>query len=351
MVSYVKYILTFCLIFLSGILATVFIIFVMDPFFHYHMPWFGLMPVVNDEIYQNPGLAAHASYDSIIIGSSMSENFDAAWFDEAYGIQTLKLTYSGAHAENLRIAVECAQSAQKEDIQYVFGNLDMSIFTEKANETNGPLPEYLYDDVLYNDVYYLLNKDVFLRILENWRDNYIGNVRPMNQAYIWAEGQKAEFSKENVLKRLTLADEFIERTQKEPIITDNTVMVVDIIKDFITSYPDTKYKLFYSPYSIAFWYNAYESGELSTHIAVLEYSMKEILECENVELYFPITYERITSFDHYKDLAHYDMDIQYQIFEEMRDGVHQLTKENYQQYIKNFENMILETDFESLFRE
>lgn len=81
-----RYITIFGIVAGMGILAAGLLVLLIDPFFHYHMPWFGLKPVINDEIYQNPGLAKHASYDSIIIGSSMTENFDAAWFDEAYDI-------------------------------------------------------------------------------------------------------------------------------------------------------------------------------------------------------------------------------------------------------------------------
>lgn len=84
-------------------------------------------------------------------------------------------------------------------------------------------------------------------------------------------------------------------------------------------------------------------------VRALKYSMEELLECENVKLYFPATYEMITDFDSYKDSQHYDLEIQYQIFEEMRDGKNRLTKENYKAYIENFTNMVLESDFEELF--
>ncbi len=62
--------------------------------------------------------------------------------------------------------------------------------------------------------------------------------------------------------------------------------------------------------------------------------MKELLECENVKLYFPSDYKMITDLDCYKDLGHYNMEIQYRIFEEMKTGKNLLTKENYQGYYR-----------------
>ena len=94
------------------------LVFLIDPFFHYHMPWFDLQPYAYDEIYQNPGLAAHDTYDAIIVGSSMSENFSGEWFNEAYGVDTLKLTYSGCTVENMRIAVEMAEEGRGESFLY-----------------------------------------------------------------------------------------------------------------------------------------------------------------------------------------------------------------------------------------
>ena len=200
-----RYISVFSMVFGAGVTAAGALVALTDPFFHYHMPWFGLKPVVNNEIYQNPGLAEHASYDSVIIGSSMTENFDTVWFDEAYGIRTLKLSYAGATAENLRIAVECAGNAKGQELRYVFGCLDTEILTADADGTAYPLPEYLYDDVWYNDVYYLLNKDViFQDVWEALKENAEGTVTPMNEAYSWFESQKDGFSKENVVRLLEL---------------------------------------------------------------------------------------------------------------------------------------------------
>lgn len=346
-----KFIAVFGLVSGVGLSMAALLIFLVDPFFHYHMPWFGMEPVVNNEIYQNPGLADHAFYNSIIIGSSMTENFDAEWFDEAYDIRTLKLNYSGASVENLKVAVERAQDSLNGEVQYVFGCIDIEILTNDFEETRYPLPEYLYDDVLYNDVYYLLNKDVLFQETWNaWKANQDENVDPLNKAYMWYEKHKNDFSKENVLQGLDLPEEFFPIEQQNVSINKEIIHAVQKIKEFVTDYPDTQFLFFYSPYSMAYWYSSYQSGRFLTDVSILEYSMRELLNCENIKLYFPTSYEMITDLDSYKDTGHYNMEIQYQIFEEMRDGDNYLTKDNYQEYIEEFRAMVMDCDFSEIFR-
>ena len=65
-------------------------------FFQYHTPLEDFPYVVDHQVNQNPGMAKHMDYDSVILGSSMTVNFNTGWFEELLGLKTLKLSYSGA---------------------------------------------------------------------------------------------------------------------------------------------------------------------------------------------------------------------------------------------------------------
>ena len=56
------------------------LIVVVDPFFHYHAPLESLeYPLIRDnERYQNDGILRHFTYDTIITGTSMTENFETS---------------------------------------------------------------------------------------------------------------------------------------------------------------------------------------------------------------------------------------------------------------------------------
>ena len=52
---------------------------IIDPFFHFHAPVKDFPYVIDNQLSQNPGLARHMKYDSVITGSSMTANFAYAW--------------------------------------------------------------------------------------------------------------------------------------------------------------------------------------------------------------------------------------------------------------------------------
>ena len=71
-------IVSFTLILL--ILAAALVIWV-DPFFQYHAPLEGFPYLVDNQLTQNPGMAKHMDYDSVILGSSMTVNFNTHWLE------------------------------------------------------------------------------------------------------------------------------------------------------------------------------------------------------------------------------------------------------------------------------
>ena len=59
----------------------------IDPFFHYHAPFDGISYVLEDERYQNDGIARHFDYELLIIGTSMCENFRTSQAEELFGMK------------------------------------------------------------------------------------------------------------------------------------------------------------------------------------------------------------------------------------------------------------------------
>ena len=62
----------------------------VDPFFQYHAPLDDFPYLVDNQLTQNPGMAKHMDYDSVILGSSMTVNFNTHWFEELMGLRAIK---------------------------------------------------------------------------------------------------------------------------------------------------------------------------------------------------------------------------------------------------------------------
>ena len=100
------------------------IVFIFDPFYHYHKPWLGLKAVLNDKEYQCIGTLTHFDYDALIVGSSVMENNDNSWFDSAYGVTSIKAIRSYGATADLCYLMDTA--FKDHDIKYVFYNIDPS---------------------------------------------------------------------------------------------------------------------------------------------------------------------------------------------------------------------------------
>ena len=82
------------------LLALAAAVILIDPFFHYHKPWFGLKAVLTDKEYQCIGSLRTFDYDSLIVGSSVAENYYNGWFNEGFQCKTVKAIRSyGATAD------------------------------------------------------------------------------------------------------------------------------------------------------------------------------------------------------------------------------------------------------------
>ena len=153
----------FCIGVLSALLAALLLcagtVFVVDPLQVYRQAtWYTPLIDYVTQVYSNAGIAKHYSYDSAIVGTSLTENSAPSLYDELFGGEWIKLVTSGGTAHNHAILMDVAFRT-REMKRIVYG-LDIYSFIAEKDETAQYVPMYLYDDNPFNDVYYLLNKDL-----------------------------------------------------------------------------------------------------------------------------------------------------------------------------------------------
>ena len=100
----------------------------VDPFFHFHRPLQGFPYVVDNQLSQNPGMARNMSYDSCIIGSSMTVNFQTDDFKELLDVSTVKLSYSGAYPKDDYNILSIVFGSVKENIHISMSSLFKELF-------------------------------------------------------------------------------------------------------------------------------------------------------------------------------------------------------------------------------
>lgn len=319
---------------------------VIDPFLHYHAPLSFLEYPLKDERYVNDGIARHYQYDSIITGTSMSQNFKCSEFDALFGAQSVKIAYSGATYHELNEALRRAVSYQ-EKVRYVVCSLDGSRLIAPAweDEYEG-YPDYLYDENPFNDVNYLLNKEVATKTLAVLNYTRTGEVTPDRDAYgSWS--QHKVFGAESVLSSFTL----LPVSEREVALTeqDREMITENISENFLVTAkanPETEFYLFYPPYSICYWQALVRTKQLGAQLEAQEIAARLLMEAENVHVFdFSDRLDIIANLDNYTDTMHYGDWINSEILECINAGRQELTADTLKSYYNDIKRMYEEYEY------
>ena len=336
-------------IFLAGVAGCMALVIWVDPFFQYHKPlaWFPYL--VDNQVNQNPGLAKHMDYDGILIGSSMTASFNTDWFEELMGMKTQKLSYNGSYPKDLSNIMQLVFDAKGDQVKAVYMAVDQSTFSADPEETKFPVTDYLYDDTVFNDVPYLLNKDVLL--------DYI--LRPLadrKDASDWAELYKPwwtdeYYNKANVLMYYEAAE---EKQEEEALAADYFKDAVEEnlqknILPYIEAHPETEFYIFYPPYSILFWNDVTREKELEAVIGRLEYMTERLLNYENVHVFnFLGKEDIICNLNNYADYMHYHKNVCRYITECFATGENELHPENYGQAFDEIRTLAMSYNYPAI---
>lgn len=325
---------------------------VIDPFFHYHAPLPFLSYPLSEQRYQNDGIVRHFSYDAIITGTSMTENFLASEMNALFDVNAVKVNFSGAGLREINENLERAFAANP-DIRMVVRSLDGYMLAADTNEMfeDEDYPEYLYDDSLLNDVSYVLNKEILLNHTMKVLQYTLAGLpsTSFDDYSYWAD--QMTFGADEVWRYCDWEGAPAEPT---PLTEHEKQRLIDNLEQNVLAMarqnPQTDFYLFFPPYSVPAWYDLYHSGRLERQIEIYELTTRLLLECENIHLFsFHTEYEYTADLSHYMDPEHYDADMNSQILRNMRDGVNLLTKENDQAHWSEVEEYYSSFDYEAYF--
>jgi len=306
------------------------IVIVIDPFQYYRKASFYL-PVFNKSDYLTPGLVKNYDFDSIILGSSMVENFKLSDVSNIEGFRKpIKFSLPGAHAKNMKIFADLAFN--EKNITSVLIGLDIFALEGGPDSlVNGQdsLPEYLYDDNFLNDYKYIFNIDTLAEC-----------IRPF--AYMKMKGPNANVFNYNIMFHNNISDAYFDvsvpmnsynsRVYTPAIDTNKTNELIQSFKQnimpMIQENSDTKFVIFYPPYAIlTFKHQDREGNFKSYNKAKLEINSL-LIRYKNVQVFdFQVAKDITHNLHHYRDFSHYSYEINTLITEMIREGSYLVTKD------------------------
>lgn len=348
---YRKFLKTFSFIIIFFLTAAAGLVFLFDPFFHYHEPVGPLKAVATKKEYQVIGKLRNFEYDSVIVGSSTAENFNNRWFDDSFGVKSVKIIKSSGVTAQLDYYLQ--EAFDTGNLKNVYYSLDLFALSgdPELDFPDESMPLYLYDKNPFNDVKYLWNKDVIFEDIPYMIATTFLEDYDEGTSYNWA--QYKTFSKKEALSHYVRPEEYQEQIKEEEF-RENVDGNIDILEDMIKKHPETEFVFFYPPYSLLWWDNMSRSGLLDQSMYAAKVSVERLLPYENVKLYYFQTEEDIVmNLDLFMDPVHFTADTNHWMVEQIEDDNYRLTVDNYQkeldlmlkisEYIKENYDVITET--------
>lgn len=274
-------------------------VYTLDPFEIYRES--DILPLYDQESYNNPGIAKNYDYDAVILGTSMIEMSHPSVIDECFSVRSVKLPMRGSHT---------AQMGWQLDHVLRSHELKLAILAVDAYSLMGPpddmeeIYDYLWNDDPLDDVNYLLNRDVLLvkipRLLNN-REKPLDGKR--DDMYQWTD---VTFSRESVfaatafMRQREMQDAEYRAERAEENIARH-------IERYAQAHPETTFKIYMPPYSVAYWYLMTRNGLSEQQYRSRARVCEKLLGYPNVEIYdFSSRVEWITDLDAYFDYSHHN---------------------------------------------
>jgi len=331
------------LIFLFVNISVVLINYIIDPYQQYRRATLYTF-TVQDQRYLNAGLAKNYDYDSIVVGSSMTENFYSNDVNNILHFKkTIKLPFQGSSIFE-EVALMKTAFRYKNVKNILFG-LDIYSFSGETIPLSKSsfFPQYLYDKNVFNDLSYVLNFKILKKSFKSLNKPYNKHKvnKELNSIYNWQKLWQKSFNVDNVLslynKRIV---DFNTKSKQEKNKTIKNFRLNILQKNFDTqllpilqAHPEIHFYIFYPPYSILSYKTMLNESIIYDIIDFKKHIFNTLQSYNNIKIYdFQIADEVVKNLHNYKDVNHYNEDINKWILKQIAKGNYLVTKNNIEEY-------------------
>ncbi len=285
---------------------------VIDPYRIFHPPWVRDDYFLPDTRIQASGVINNVEFDSIILGTSMAANFSPEEASRLFNEKFVNISLDGSSQSERAIVLSHALKNRK--ISKIIYSLDG--FGKAPIDTQPIAPyAYLYDDIIFNDIHiysydlsnlrYLFCGNIFwwarnpcletrsLETLTEWASNKDHSMR-FGGLDKWLSAKNNGQIKES-LANISNSVKIIEAGLISPIephkikadLADRKQAFQDYVLKYVIEHPETKFHLFFPPYSrlrYSIW-NQSDANAFQIYIETLRMVVNETAKFPNVFIY------------------------------------------------------------------
>ncbi|MDD7769116.1 MAG: hypothetical protein PT936_09700 [Treponema sp.] len=350
----VRWILVFIISIFIFVTLCYFITKRFDPFYKYgKREHWDKYNIIKHERFIDVGLIRSFDYDTLLIGSSMVENWDMDYFREQLDCNAIKVPLSGLKISETVDLLNVATKVGKARKYYI--SLDVAKLAN--NDDKSRFSDYMLKDSFLADVKYSLNYESWYRyyplnfmmnsfskinlgitnkISEKWISLFGGDLDIDNKDN-WSEYYV--FDKETVLNNYYSGKYSVSKVELNNLY-QRMCKKVDYLFESVHFDKEAEYNFFLPPYSILFWYDANKLGYFETYMKVQDYFMEKAKEY-NIKVYNFQSAECILDLNNYKDTSHYSPEINNWMTDEFLGSKKYLYTKSYSYLIESLNNFSL----------
>lgn len=280
---------------------------IVDPFQQYRLAAFYTPRFYTlHHRYINPGLAKHAAYESVLIGSSIMESTPNDVVGKACGAPAINLSMPAISAAEIRALLDTVFHARvPRRVILVLDFNDFAGAPDERQQSAGPFPAYLYDRNVFDDLPYLLSGTVLHKSLSVLlRRNDESFRTDANAPWFWAD--RMRFGRAEVLRGLDLAHLNARYLQPARTVAGMQASFERNVLPVLHAHPETTFDLVWPPYSMLVWVDFAQRDQLEPTLRFKRYVAQAVEPLRNVHVTDLQGHVEITgNLDLYRDIYHF----------------------------------------------
>jgi hypothetical protein len=326
------------ILFLLGLLA-----FLIDPFMQYRVTEDKYL--LNSRLV-NAGLIKNYNYDTVVIGSSMMQNFNMGSFREKLNLNPIKITTGGISLLEIQKMTDLVLKENKYNNLFVC--MDLYLFTGNGKDQSR-FPNYLTDDNIWNDYRYLIGYEAWMRFIPVDMVFTIllqaGIELPVKFADSVDIDRLEDWSKDYQYGKELLVKSYTGSKQgtSTPDLDGLHERMMTEVDDYLDSFAfqdDKEYVFFFPPYSALYWYTTLEDRYFDVYMEVKTHIVTKLLEKDNVTVFDFQAIPQICDLDNYKDITHYSAEINEFMVDCFKGGDYTVKTDTIDESVHNLEILV-----------
>jgi len=283
--------------------------------------------------FQAPGLIRRflqpgTGYDSLIIGTSMTQNFRPSEVAEKFGWgKTAPLSVSGASAREIRLVLGKALATGV--VKHALAGVFHSYSEQVPPLAPSVFPLYLYEGC---PAKYFFNFSTLLAVIESYFARGSNWASDLDTYNLWVQDRRLFNSEANLARFRLRLEKARERRDPEAGRSQAFPAFDEELLPLIKTHPETQFICFFPPYSL-YYFAAMPAADFDRLMDFYEHAVTAIAQTPNARIFgFDTCFDFTGNLANYSDEAHYRAAMNSAMLGFMAAGRYRLTPENWPEY-------------------